>query len=122
MTATRTFFALFVTGIGRLISVQEGVQPVASGLPSALRRTILHATPQETNATARGDRPGWVRTRGSAILLNDRTEPTAGKGRYLMANDQNIRVAIIGLGFGAEFIPIYQNYPGVEAYAICRRS
>jgi predicted dehydrogenase len=30
-------------------------------------------------------------------------------------------VAIIGLGFGAEFIPIYQNYPGAEMYAICRR-
>ena len=27
-----------------------------------------------------------------------------------------IRVAIIGLGFGAEFIPIYQNYPGAEIY------
>ncbi len=39
-----------------------------------------------------------------------------------MASDQTIRVAIIGLGFGAEFIPIYQNYPGVELYAICRRS
>ena len=39
-----------------------------------------------------------------------------------MANDQPIRVAIVGLGFGAEFIPIYQNYPGVELYAICRRS
>ncbi len=39
-----------------------------------------------------------------------------------MANDQKIRVAIIGLGFGAEFIPIYQNYPGAEIYAICRRS
>jgi len=33
-----------------------------------------------------------------------------------------IRVAIIGLGFGAEFIPIYQAYPGVEMAAICRRS
>ena len=30
-------------------------------------------------------------------------------------------VAIVGLGFGAEFIPIYQNYPGAEMYAICRR-
>jgi len=39
-----------------------------------------------------------------------------------MASDQPIRVAIIGLGFGAEFIPIYQNYPGAELYAICRRS
>ncbi len=38
-----------------------------------------------------------------------------------MATDKPIRVAIIGLGFGAEFIPIYQNYPGAEIYAICRR-
>jgi predicted dehydrogenase len=39
-----------------------------------------------------------------------------------MASEQPIRVAIIGLGFGAEFIPIYQNYPGAEIAAICRRS
>lgn len=38
-----------------------------------------------------------------------------------MSDHKPIRVAIIGLGFGAEFIPIYQNYPGVEMYAICRR-
>ncbi len=38
-----------------------------------------------------------------------------------MPSDKPIRVAIIGLGFGAEFIPIYQNYPGAEIYAICRR-
>ena len=31
-----------------------------------------------------------------------------------MASEKPIRVAIIGLGFGAEFIPIYQNYPGAE--------
>ena len=39
-----------------------------------------------------------------------------------MASEQPIRVAIIGLGFGAEFIPIYQQYPGAEVAAICRRS
>lgn len=39
-----------------------------------------------------------------------------------MSETAPIRVAIIGLGFGAEFIPIYQSYPGVEMYAICRRS
>jgi predicted dehydrogenase len=39
-----------------------------------------------------------------------------------MATDSPIRVAIIGLGFGAEFIPIYQAYPGAEISAICRRS
>src|SRR5919107_4946944 len=37
-----------------------------------------------------------------------------------MAN--KIRVAIVGLGFGAEFIPIYQNHPDAEMYAICRRN
>ncbi|MDR3713109.1 MAG: Gfo/Idh/MocA family oxidoreductase [Puia sp.] len=33
-----------------------------------------------------------------------------------------IRVAIAGLGFGAEFIPIYQRYPGANLYAICQRN
>ena len=39
-----------------------------------------------------------------------------------MASDKKIRVAVIGLGFGAEFIPIYQNHPYAEMYAVCRRS
>ena len=39
-----------------------------------------------------------------------------------MAGESTVRVAIIGLGFGAEFIPIYQEYPGAEVAAICRRS
>jgi predicted dehydrogenase len=39
-----------------------------------------------------------------------------------MADSKKVRVAIIGLGFGAEFIPIYQNHPNVEMYAICQRS
>lgn len=33
----------------------------------------------------------------------------------------NINIAIIGLGFGAEFIPIYQKLPGANMYAICQR-
>ena len=37
-----------------------------------------------------------------------------------MAN--RINVAIIGLGFGAEFIPIYQKHPDAECYAICQRN
>src|SRR5215203_1024387 len=32
-----------------------------------------------------------------------------------------VRVAIVGLGFGAEFIPIYQKHPNAEMYGICRR-
>ncbi len=38
-----------------------------------------------------------------------------------MAVDRKIRVGIVGLGFGAEFIPIYQTHPDAEMYAICRR-
>lgn len=34
---------------------------------------------------------------------------------------QTVNVAIVGLGFGAEFIPIYQRYPHANMYAICRR-
>jgi len=33
-----------------------------------------------------------------------------------------VRVAIIGLGFGAEFIPIYQHHPNAEMYGICQRN
>ncbi|HCX74376.1 MAG TPA: oxidoreductase, partial [Algoriphagus sp.] len=33
-----------------------------------------------------------------------------------------INIAIIGLGFGAEFIPIYQQHPMANMYAICQRN
>ena len=36
--------------------------------------------------------------------------------------DKQFKVAIIGLGFGAEFIPIYQAHPNANMYAICRRN
>ncbi len=36
--------------------------------------------------------------------------------------DHKINVAIVGLGFGAEFIPIYQRHPQTNLLAICRRS
>ena len=32
-----------------------------------------------------------------------------------------VRVGMIGLGFGAEFIPIWQAHPDAEVVAICRR-
>ena len=37
-------------------------------------------------------------------------------------SQKRMRVAIVGLGFGAEFIPIYQAHPNAEMYAICRRN
>jgi len=35
---------------------------------------------------------------------------------------EKLRVAIIGLGFGAEFIPIYQRHPRAEMFALCQRN
>ena len=35
---------------------------------------------------------------------------------------KTVRVGIVGLGFGAEFIPIYKAHPNAEMYAICRRN
>jgi len=37
-------------------------------------------------------------------------------------NAKKIRIAIVGLGFGAEFIPIYQKHPNAELVAICQRN
>jgi len=34
---------------------------------------------------------------------------------------KKIKIAIIGLGFGAEFIPIYKKYPNAELVAVCQR-
>ncbi|MFS8616100.1 MAG: Gfo/Idh/MocA family oxidoreductase [Solitalea sp.] len=36
--------------------------------------------------------------------------------------DGKLNIAIVGLGFGAEFIPIYQRHPGANMYAICQRN
>lgn len=38
-----------------------------------------------------------------------------------MSKDK-VNVAIVGLGFGAQFIPIYKRHPLTNMYAICRRS
>jgi predicted dehydrogenase len=37
-------------------------------------------------------------------------------------NQKKINVAIVGLGFGKEFIPIYQRHPNTNMYAICQRT
>jgi len=39
-----------------------------------------------------------------------------------MTKKGDINVAIVGLGFGAEFIPIYQAHPDARMYAICQRT
>ncbi len=39
-----------------------------------------------------------------------------------ITKDKKASVAIIGLGFGAEFIPIYQRHPNARMVAICQRN
>ena len=35
---------------------------------------------------------------------------------------EKVKVAVVGLGFGGEFVPIYQAYHGSECVAVCRRN
>ncbi|MBI4877154.1 MAG: Gfo/Idh/MocA family oxidoreductase [Acidobacteria bacterium] len=37
-------------------------------------------------------------------------------------SERKLNVAIAGLGFGKEFIPIYQRHPNTNMYAICQRT
>src|ERR1043166_1023328 len=37
-------------------------------------------------------------------------------------SQRKINVAILGLGFGSEFIPIYQRHPQANLHAICQRT
>ena len=39
-----------------------------------------------------------------------------------MDRESKLRVGIVGLEFGAEFIPIYQRHPKSEMYAVCQRN
>ena len=36
-----------------------------------------------------------------------------------MSNHSKLNVAVVGLGFGAEFVPIYMDHPNVATVAIC---
>ena len=39
-----------------------------------------------------------------------------------MNQNRKVRLGIVGLEFGAEFIPIYQKHRNSEIYAICQRT
>jgi predicted dehydrogenase len=58
--------------------------------------------------------------RGATIDFSLRPHHSHEKGELSMAKNK-VNVAIIGLGFGAEFIPIYQRHPQANMYAICQR-
>jgi len=37
-------------------------------------------------------------------------------------SERKLNIAVVGLGFGAEFIPIWQRHPQTRCYAICQRN
>lgn len=37
-------------------------------------------------------------------------------------SNKKVNIAIVGLGFGAEFIPIYQKHPNANLVAISQRN
>ncbi len=39
-----------------------------------------------------------------------------------MSSQKKFNIAVVGLGFGAEFIPIWQRHPHTNMYAICQRT
>src|SRR3954463_13177459 len=41
--------------------------------------------------------------------------------RFNLPMPKKINLAIVGLGFGAEFIPIYQAHPDANLVAVCQR-
>ena len=47
---------------------------------------------------------------------------TGQESQNLNAGNQQVRVGMIGLGFGAEFLPIYQMHPNTTVAGICRRN
>jgi predicted dehydrogenase len=49
------------------------------------------------------------------------SSPAGAPSPSIMAG-KKINIAIVGLGFGAEFIPIYQRHPQANLYAICQRT
>lgn len=50
--------------------------------------------------------------------------PSAAQGRPGSTESEKapLRVAVVGLGFGAEFVPIYQAHPHAELVAVCQRT
>ena len=37
-------------------------------------------------------------------------------------SEQTFNIALVGLGFGAEFVPIHQAHPNANLVAVCRRN
>src|SRR5262249_10313754 len=60
--------------------------------------------------------------RGGRLLCYRATNRDSQLPGAINVAKQKVNVAIIGLGFGAEFIPIYQKHPNANMYAVCQRT
>jgi predicted dehydrogenase len=59
---------------------------------------------------------------GIQLIFRADASPRAVSAGALDMGKDRVNVAIVGLGFGAEFIPIYQNHPQANMYAVCQRN
>ena len=41
---------------------------------------------------------------------------------HTMTSKKKFSIAVVGLGFGAEFIPLWQKHPHTDCAAICQRN
>ena len=55
-------------------------------------------------------------------MAEDKRLSNFSKNPIIPMSNSPVNVAIVGLGFGAEFIPIYQRHPGANLVAICQRT
>jgi len=78
------------------------------------------SNPTRNSSLTRCSRPRKLNLVVLLALANKAT--LAGHGNRRKTSMPPAKVALVGLGFGAEFIPIYQAHPNAEVVAICRRN
>jgi len=60
----------------------------------------------------------WPGRAQGGVTISSQNE----QDRRVKGMNKKVKVAVVGLGFGAEFVPLYQKHPDAECYAICQRS
>ena len=96
--------------------VQHGRSPQApEAAPTRLGRFFVGKTNPLAAIEIGVDSAGSTRCYARAL-------PQAPPLRTPVVMPKKINVALVGLGFGAEFIPIYQRHPNAQMHAICQRT
>ena len=82
-------------------------------LENLMTRAMVLTTTDCIRATADGPKPA-LRACFAAFV--------SGSETFEIVSNRKLNVAIVGLGFGAEFIPLWQKHPHTDCYAICQRN